>query len=157
MDKTISKEDKILLIKDLSMRMPHGVWISLEGIEGKFSDMMMFHYYHDSNTPDDIAAYIDFFRNGNGLDVTNFKPMLRRMEDMSDKEKEELTKILSDDVTAMGADLKEGKIWDNGKGYHRMHQLPELEFYLSHHIDINNRLLDKGLAKEVKRNHYFDD
>lgn len=156
MDNTISKEDKILLIKEFSMRMPYGVWISLNGIEGKLSDIVMLHHYHNGNTPDDITAWIDFFRNGNGLDATNFRLMLRRMEDMDENEKAELTKILSDDVSAMGADLKEGKMWDNGKGYHRMHQLPELEFYLTHHIDINNRMLDKGLAVEVKRERYFD-
>jgi len=135
---SLSFEDMQLLIGDLSMRLPHGVWIDLNGIRGKINNLDVTHYYDNSDIPTNLKAFTDFFIPNEPIDICNFKPLLRKMTDMTKEEESEYTSI---------------------KGIIRMNHFEEqsmklINFLLIHHFDFQG-LIEKGLAIEVKYDFYF--
>ena len=128
-------EDVQLLIGDLSMRLPHGVWLDLNGIRGKMNNLDVTHYYNNSNIPTDLKAFTDFFVPNEPIDICNFRPLLRKITDMTKDEESEYAAI---------------KEMNSPKGY----SMRLINFLLVHHFDFQG-LIEKGLAIEVKYDFYF--
>lgn len=91
----MKQEDKKLLIKDISARLPYGVYVEhiTTEIRGKVNNIRITHLYNNTNSVQDVEAYIEFFGDSY-IDITHFKPYLRSMSSMAPEEFEEYTKLI---------------------------------------------------------------
>ena len=76
------EEDKLLLIKDLSARLPYGVEIEhiKSGMRSVLHELKVYPMYDDNDTVYDAICYTDFFGDGDLFDITAFKPYLFPMD-----------------------------------------------------------------------------
>ena len=126
----MTQEDKQLLLKDLSARLPYGVKCQFEdtvrvtdGESDPFYDYVL------------SARYLELFINHKNFYI---KPYLRPMSSMTEEEKEELIKNFWGSHTAKDT-------------------FEELSWYLSKHFDINE-LIPRGLAVAVtEENNPYED
>lgn len=141
----MDKQDRELLLKDLSARLPYGVKISLntEGIQNIG--------VLDALYPNDECIIVDYLekrfplKNGYGtvdygrfsLEESNFKPYLRPMSSMTEEEKKELGML--------GC---EGNIEHEHGIFYRCQDLLN-----RNHFDYRG-LIPKGLAIEAPKNMY---
>ena len=82
-------KDKALLIKDLSSRLPYGVWVEhiRTGMRGHLHDLKVYPLY--DKTDDHIYDYIcstDFLGDGDYFDIEAFKPLLFPLSSMTDEQ-----------------------------------------------------------------------
>jgi len=98
----MTKEEKQEFIEALCGYLPFGVRVQGEkhGISGKLNDLRLFHKYNFTNIVHETDALVDFFHDGEYEFITNYKPYLRPMSTMTEKEKEEMHKLLSPKGTA---------------------------------------------------------
>lgn len=83
-------EDKALLIKDLSSRLPYGVYVEhiRTGMRGRLHDLKVYPLY--DKTDDHIYDYIcstDFLGDGDYFDIEAFKPLLFPISSMTDEQR----------------------------------------------------------------------
>ena len=83
-------KDKALLIKDLSGRLPYGVWVEhiRTGMRGHLHDLKVYPLY--DKTDDHIYDYIcttDFLGDGDYFDIEAFKPLLLPLSSMTKEQK----------------------------------------------------------------------
>ena len=90
----MTQEEKELLLKDLSIRLPYGVYIKHTpiGITGKLNNINVIHIYNNTNSVQEVEATTAFFGE-DCLDITYFKPYLRPMSSMTEEEIKEFYKI----------------------------------------------------------------
>ncbi len=93
-------KQKQTLLAALCGYYPYGVWIDLDGMSGKMNDLRVTHLYNGTNTVQEIDASIDFFGDGNYIDIEHFKPILRPMESMTTEELDEY--VTTFDVVTFG-------------------------------------------------------
>lgn len=82
-------KDKALLIKDLSSRLPYGVWVEhiRTGMRGHLHDLKVYPLY--DKTDDHIYDYIcstDFLGDGDYFDIEAFKPLLFPLSSMTEEQ-----------------------------------------------------------------------
>ena len=124
----MTQEDKELLLQDLCARLPYGV----KGILT----------YDESNTTftiegiDNIVLHLS---DAEECYVDDFKPYLRPMSSMTEEEKEKFINLRYKIELGVKIDLS---IYNY------------LNFLYSHHIDVDNRLLNKKLAIEAPERMY---
>ena len=86
----MTQEDKMLLIKDLSSRLPYAVHVQhTSGFSGTLHDISMHHKYDKNDNIYDIICYIDLFRDGGSIAIEQFKPYLFPFSSMTEKQKKE--------------------------------------------------------------------
>lgn len=129
----MNEQDKKLLIQSISLHLPFGVWAEWNGFSGRLNDINMSHHFNDTNFPQQLNAWTDFFEPNEPINITLFKPLLRSENDMTAREKQELDEI----ITKSSGD-----------------PIPPLFYRLEHHFDVTG-LLPRGLATEVGWNRYF--
>lgn len=142
-------EDKDLLLIDLLARLPYGVKIKLGDYDyqvcGYNSEKEMpvkIWYYYDSNLI--LKSYIDVY-------LTDYRPYLRPMSNMTEEEWEELNCIghivpLYDGC--FGVDMR-AYLKNNQPHYRRFSDFSTIEDWLNaHHFDYRG-LIKKGLALEA--------
>ena len=135
-------KDKALLIKDLSGRLPYGVWVEhiRTGMRGHLHDLKVYPLY--DKTDDHIYDYIcstDFLGDGDYFDIEAFKPLLFPLSSITIEQEKELLKFgvsygeyaLHDDIRGLGIMVDEAYIF--------------FEFCYKHHIDFLG-LIEMGLA-----------
>lgn len=83
----MSKKDKQDLIEAICGYLPYAVYIDLQGIQGKCHEIKVFHYFNNTNTVQELDAYIDFFGDNEFIPVENFKLVLRPMSSMTEEER----------------------------------------------------------------------
>lgn len=136
----MTQEQKQLLLKDLSTRLPYSVWGLHRG-----KDLPL--YVIDNSNAYMVLGYNAWF----DLETVPFKPYLRLMSSMTEEERKELSKILNyefyiDDDFALVAE-------DNR---HRI-RLELCEDYIdwlnAHHFDFRG-LISTGLALEAPEGMY---
>ena len=122
----MTQEDKQLLLKDLNARLPYGVYVEhkKKKIRGKLKGMVFEHIYNDTDSIQDINAWVMFFGE-EYVDATYFRPILRPMSSMTGEERQEYGLVLCDELSVNQYD------WLN-----------------AHHFDYR-RLIEKGLAIEA--------
>lgn len=84
----MTPQEKILLVEDLSSRMIHGVKVEHvpSSIRGQLHDMVVYPVYGENDEVVDVSCQIDFFGDGTYIDVTEFKPVLRKISSMTKEE-----------------------------------------------------------------------
>ena len=89
-------KDKALLIKDLSSRLPYGVYVEhiRTGMRGHLHDLKVYPLY--DKTDDHIYDYIcttDFLGDGDYFDIEAFKPLLLPLSSMTEEQKMEIKSL----------------------------------------------------------------
>lgn len=86
----MTKEEKLLLIKDLSARLPYAVTVEhTSGFRGTLHDITIHHVYDDNDNIHDAICYTDFFGDGDYIYIEYFKPYLFPVSSMTEEQKEE--------------------------------------------------------------------
>jgi hypothetical protein len=147
----MTQEDKALLIKDLSGRLPYGVYMEhiRTGMRGHLHDLKVYPLY--DKTDDHIYDYIcstDFLGDGDYFDIEAFKPLLFPLSSITEEQEKELSKLgvsygeyaLHDDIRGLGIMVDEAYIF--------------FEFCYKHHIDFLG-LIEKGLAIDATNENIY--
>ena len=131
----MTKENKILLIKDLCARLPYGVQVQDTrcGISGKLHDMLVFPLYKGNDVYDYIAA-TNFYTDCYSDDIELFKPYLFPLSSMTEEQKKEFNSYFAS-VPYYGDNIH--------IPYYSIELL--IDFYNKHHLDWRG-LIEKGLA-----------
>lgn len=85
----MTKEDKLLLVKDLSARLPYGVEIEhiKSGMRGKLHELKVYPMYDDDDNIFDCICNTDFFGDGDSFDISEFKPYLFPLSSMTEEQR----------------------------------------------------------------------
>lgn len=86
----MTKEDRLLLVKDLSARLPYGVEIEhiKSGMRGVLHKLNVYPLYDDNDNVFDCICHTDFFGDADSFDISEFKPYLFPMSSMTAEQKE---------------------------------------------------------------------
>lgn len=132
----MTKEDKELLLKDLSARLPYGVKFKAEDEEC----IRVIHYMKDEE------VYIREYRNLPYW-IDTIKPYLRPMSSMTKEEKKELQEI----AVALSYNKDDIMIGTQINSFRQLDGV--LDLFNSHHLDWRG-LIEKGLALEAPEGMY---
>ena len=84
----MTQEDKMLLIKDLSSKLPYAVHVQhISGVSGILYDISIRHKYDENDNICDVICYTDFL--GGSIGIEHFKPYLFPLSSMTDNQKQE--------------------------------------------------------------------
>ena len=137
----MTQEEKMLLIKDLSARLPYAVTVEhTSGFRGTLHDITVHHMYDENDNVHDAICYTDFFGDEDSIYIEYFKPYLFPMSSMTEEQKKEL----SDEICYFTHSQIEGRDPNgimNGTIF-------EIDFYNKNHLDYRG-LIDKGLALDA--------
>ena len=133
-------KDKALLIKDLSGRLPYGVYVEhiRTGMRGHLHDLKVYPLY--DKTDDHIYDYIcttDFLGDGDYFDIEAFKPLLLPLSSMTEEQRREYDKIIYHSIELHYreySDIVEIDLFDILQ-----------DFYCKNHLDYRG-LIEKDLA-----------
>ena len=141
----MTQEDKILLIKDLSSRLPYAVHVQhTSGFSGTLYNISMHHKYDKNDNIYDIICYTDFFGDGDSITIEHFKPYLFPLSSMTDAEQEELKQEHSKDEMLYIECLEREAKGDNSmRGKVITHYA--MDWCNKNHFDYRG-LIEKGLA-----------
>ena len=90
----MTQEDKILLIKDLSARLPYAVTVEhTSGFRGTLHDITVHHMYDENDNVYDAICYTDFFGDEDDIYIEYFKPYLFPLSSMTEEQKQEFLSI----------------------------------------------------------------
>ena len=86
----MTQEDKMLLIKDLSSRLPYAVHVQhISGVSGILRNISIYHKYDENDNIYDAICYTDLFKDGDSIGIEHFKPYLFPLSSMTDNQKQE--------------------------------------------------------------------
>ena len=86
----------MLLIKDLSARLPYAVTVEhTSGFRGTLHDITVHHMYDDNDNVYDAICYTDFFGDEDSIYIEYFKPYLFPLSSMTEEQFVEL-KVFAD-------------------------------------------------------------
>ena len=143
----MTQEDKMLLIKNLSSRLPYSVHVQhTSGFSGVLHDISMHHKYDKNNNVYDIICYTDFFGDGDSITIEHFKPYLFPLSSLTEEQRNNISKLLIDTQNEFSP---YGEI--NMKGCDNLFICSVkqanalINYCLANHLDING-LIEKGLA-----------
>ena len=92
----MTQEEKMLLIKDLSARLPYAVTVEhTSGFRGTLHDITVHHMYDDNDNVYDAICYTDFFGDEDSIYIEYFKPYLFPLSSMTEEQFVEL-KVFAD-------------------------------------------------------------
>ena len=129
----MTKEDKMLLIKDLSSRLPYAVHVQhISGVSGILRNISIFHKYDENDNIYDAICYTDLFKDECSIGIEHFKPYLFPILSMPEEATREFSKTLDWVETTHGYSKSEMS-WDT------------FDCVNKHHIDYRG-LIEKGLA-----------
>ena len=129
----MTQEDKMLLIKDLSSRLPYAVLVQhISGVSSILRDISIYHKYDENDNIYDAICYTDFFGDGDSISIEHFKPYLFPILSMPEEATREFSKTLDWVETTHGYSKSEMS-WDT------------FDCVNKHHIDYRG-LIEKGLA-----------
>ena len=147
----MTQEDKMLLIKDLSSRLPYSVHVQhTSEFSGTLYNISMHHKYDENDNIYDVICYTDFFGDGDSITIEHFKPYLFPLSSLTEEMMEELNTegFFKYDNTIANISYLKSK---NGisKEIYTYVDIESasilIEFFNSHHIDYRG-LIEKGLA-----------
>ena len=135
----LTPEDKNLLLKDLSSRVPYGVKILIDGrnlttLIGVKEDLIYF----------DELDWLDYY---GYRDIMYVKPFLRPLSSMTDEERQELQELVKEGLSEFARFIEDGHGLSHD-GLYMFHSLRELDWLNAHHFDYRG-LISKNLAIEV--------
>lgn len=128
----MSKEEKELLLKDISARLPYGVWVKdiHTNIIRKLSNIVVYPLYDDNNIKDYICSIKMF--DDHYVDIEYIRLFLYPLSSMTEEQKEEYSNLLDDILDDFG---------------HSAHfdTIESIDWLYEHHFDIHG-LIPLGLA-----------
>lgn len=125
----MTKEDKMLLIKDLSSRLPYAVHVQhISGVSGILRNISIYHKYDENDNIYDAICYTDLFKDGSSIGIEHFKPYLFPLSSMTDNQKQEYQYITERWMYDPSYSISDSIDWLN-----------------KNHFDYRN-LIDKNLA-----------
>ena len=134
----MTQEERMLLIKDLSARLPYAVTVEhTSGFRGTLHDLVIHHIYDDNDNVYDAICYTDFFGDEDDIYIEYFKPYLFPLSSMTDEQKKEYDKIIYHSIELHHreySDIVEIDLFDDLQ-----------DFYHKNHLDYRG-LIEKGLA-----------
>ena len=134
----------MLLIKDLSARLPYAVTVEhTSGFRGTLHDITIHHMYDDNDNVYDAICYTDFFGDEDDIYIEYFKPYLFPLSSMTKEQQEEFDRIYADDMQVVANNLKnrlDGKPYETNFGHYR-----HIDWLNKNHFDYRG-LIEKGLA-----------
>ena len=128
MKSKLTKEDRALLIKDLSARLPYAVKVEHTnvGMRGILHDLVVYCLYNGDNFIDDYTCTTDFFGDNDYFDIEYFKPCLFPLSSMTEEQEKECQQ------------LKHSYYYDDDS-------FVLFDWYNKNHFDYRG-LIEKGLA-----------
>lgn len=131
----MTKEDKLLLVKDLSSRLPYGVEIEhiKSGMRGVLHELTVYPMYDDDDNIFDCICNTDFFGDGDSFDISEFKPYLFPLSSMTVEQKREYVRIV-----ATCGDIASSQ----------MTGMTIQDWFNKNHLDFRG-LIEKGLALDA--------
>ena len=140
----MTQEERMLLIKDLSARLPYAVKVEhTSGFSGTLHDMTVHHMYDDNDNVYNAICYTDFFGDEDSIYIEYFKPYLFPLSSMTEEQQEEFDRIYADDMQVVVNNLKnrlDGKPYETNLGHYR-----HIDWLNANHFDYRG-LIEKGLA-----------
>ena len=90
MENKLTKEDKELLVKDLTARLPYAVTVehTNTGMRGTLRDMVVYPTYNEDDTVKDYICTTNFFGDDDYFYIEYFKPYLFPLSSMTEEQKE---------------------------------------------------------------------
>ena len=86
----MTKEDKMLLIKDLSSRLPYAVHVQhISGVSSILHDISIYHKYDKNDNIYDVICCTDLFKDEGSIGIEQFKPYLFPLSSMTEEQKQE--------------------------------------------------------------------
>ena len=136
----MTQEEKMLLIKDLSARLPYAVTVEhTSGFRGTLHDITVHHMYDDNDNVYDAICYTDFFGDNDDIYIEYFKPYLFPLSSMTEEQHTDMFNYYHnaeiEEIHASGDYLKAAYIGDDKK----------YEWLNRNHFDYRG-LIEKGLA-----------
>jgi hypothetical protein len=137
----MTQEEKMLLIKDLSARLPYAVTVEhTSGFRGTLHDITVHHMYDDNDNIHDAICYTDFFGDGDGIYIEYFKPYLFPLSSMTEEQMFDFATVQAENCKGSYPTLSEcSAIIDWG---------------YKHHFDVNS-LIEKGLALDATNKNIY--
>ena len=124
----MTQEDKMLLIKDLSSRLPYAVHIQhISGVSGVLHDISIFHKYDENDNIYDVICYTDLFKDGGSIGIEQFKPYLFPLSSMTEEQEKEYNNLNCYELGCFP------------------HSEEALDYLTKNHFDYRH-LIEKGLA-----------
>ena len=140
----MTQEERMLLIKDLSARLPYAVTVEhTSGFRGTLHDITVHHMYDDNDNVYNAICYTDFFGDEDDIYIEYFKPYLFPLSSMTEEQQEEFDRIYADDMQVVANNLKnrlDGKPYETNLGHYR-----HIDWLNANHFDYRG-LIPKGLA-----------
>lgn len=122
----MTQEDKMLLIKDLSSRLPYAVHVQhISGVSGILHDISTRHKYDESDNICDVICYTDFL--GGSIGIEHFKPYLFPVSSMTEEQEKEYNNLNCYELGCFP------------------HTEEALDYLTKNHFDYRH-LIEKGLA-----------
>lgn len=119
----------MLLIKDLSSRLPYAVHVRhISGVSGILHDISIYHKYDENDNIYDAICYTDFLGDEDSIGIEHFKPYLFPLSSMTDNQKQEYQYITERWMYDSSYSISDSIDWLN-----------------KNHFDYRN-LIDKNLA-----------
>ena len=140
----MTQQDKELLLKDLSARLPYGVkvlclrdfnhkWYNLERIDIRDNEAYL--------TTKTFGSYLNKY-----VKIEVVKPYLFPLSSMTEAQQEEFDRIYADDMQVVANNLKnrlDGKPYETNLGHYR-----HIDWLNANHFDYRG-LIEKGLALDA--------
>ena len=124
----MTQEDKMLLIKDLSSRLPYAVHVQhISGVSGILHDISIFHKYDENDNIYDAICYTDLFKDGSSIGIEQFKPYLFPLSSMTEEQEKEYNNLNCYELGCFP------------------HSEEALDYLTKNHFDYRH-LIEKGLA-----------
>ena len=90
----MTREDKMLLIKDLSSRLPYAVHVQhTSGFSGILHHISIRHIYDENDNIYDAICYTDFLGDGDSITIEHFKPYLFPLSSMTEEQEKEYNNL----------------------------------------------------------------
>ena len=142
----MTQEEKMLLIKDLSARLPYAVTVEhTSGFRGTLHDITVHHMYDDNDNVYDAICYTDFFGDNDDIYIEYFKPYLFPMSSMTEEQYDEFEKIVSDDYLENIQITKEMRKRVDFITHFPIYCPNVIDWFNKNHFDYRG-LIEKGLA-----------
>ena len=122
----MTQEDKMLLIKDLSSRLPYAVHVQhISGASGILHNISIHHKYDGNDNIYDTVCYIDFL--GDSIAIEHFKPYLFPLSSITGEQEKEYNNLNCYELGCFP------------------HSEEALDYLIKNHFDYRG-LIEKGLA-----------
>lgn len=146
----MTQEDKMLLIKDLSARLPYAVTVEhTSGFRGTLHDITVHHMYDDNDDVYDAICYTNFFGDEDSIYIEYFKPYLFPISSMTEAQNDSWRDAFMNDL-AMSASIN----YPESEKYLALSHVKSLEWLYKNHFDIHG-LINKGLAIDATNKNIY--